>query len=82
MVVSFDTTEAVMEMEERAGILGIPGRIIPIPPEIDAGCGMAWAVPVDDAEDLAFKLKDGGIRFASIDLAELFVRQDKAESHL
>ena len=75
MVVSFDTTEDVMELEEKAAEIGVPGRIIPLPPEIDAGCGMAWAVPVDEAEDLAQRIKDAGLIYASIHLVELFSRE-------
>ena len=72
MVVSFDTTEDVMELEEKAPGIGLPGRIIPLPPEIDAGCGMAWAVLVDESENLASKIREAGLAYSSITLVELF----------
>jgi hypothetical protein len=31
-----------MEFEARATAFGLSGRIIPLPPVIDAGCGLAW----------------------------------------
>ena len=74
MVVSFSTTEDAMGMESKAGVHGIPGRIISLPPEVDASCGMAWAVPLDDAEDLADKLSQAGIHYDKITLVELYTR--------
>ena len=41
-VVTFASMSDVMAMEASAGELGITGRIIPVPSQIDAGCGMAW----------------------------------------
>ena len=72
MVVSFDTTEDVMEFEEKAPDAGIPGRIIPLPPEVDAGCGMAWAVPLDDADNLSELLSTSGLTYDAITFVELF----------
>ena len=42
-VVTFATTSDALAMEAAAREHGIPGRIIPVPSEIDAGCGLAWA---------------------------------------
>lgn len=39
---SFPTTVAAMEAELRCQQQGIPGRLVPIPREITAGCGLAW----------------------------------------
>ena len=74
MVVSFSTTEDAMDMESKAGEKGIPGRIISLPPEIDASCGMAWAVPLDDADGLADKLSQAGVPYDRITLVELYAR--------
>ncbi|MFR1638654.1 MAG: DUF3343 domain-containing protein [Eggerthellaceae bacterium] len=27
---------------------GLPGRMIPIPSEVSAGCGLAWCVPAEE----------------------------------
>ena len=40
------TTEA-MKMEQGAREHEIPGRLIPVPRQISAGCGMAWAAPAE-----------------------------------
>ena len=39
-VVTFRSTTDAMEFE--AATFGLSGRIIPLPPVIDAGCGLAW----------------------------------------
>jgi len=41
-VVTFRSTTDAMEFEARANAFGLSGRIIPLPPVIDAGCGLAW----------------------------------------
>ena len=44
-VYTFHTTTEAMKMEQCAREHGIPGRLIPVPRQISAGCGMAWAAP-------------------------------------
>lgn len=47
-VVSFASTFDAMEAEALAGAAGMPGRIIPLPVEVTAECGLAWAMPATD----------------------------------
>ena len=47
LIVTFHTTTAAMAMEKVCAEKGIPGRLIPVPRDITAGCGMAWSAPVD-----------------------------------
>lgn len=35
-------------MEKQCGLNGIPGRLIPVPREITAGCGLAWRMTVNE----------------------------------
>ena len=44
-VVTFRTTTGAMEMERACRAAGLPGRLIPVPRAISAGCGMCWAAP-------------------------------------
>ena len=46
-VVTFATTTGAMAMEEACRTQNIPGRLIPVPRSITAGCGMCWAAPPD-----------------------------------
>ena len=48
IILTFSTTTAAMEAERRLTSGGIPGRLIPLPAEIDAGCGLAWRILPED----------------------------------
>ena len=57
-VVTFRTTTGAMVMERSCEEAGLPGRLIPVPRAITAGCGMCWAAPPearDALEELAVK---------------------------
>ena len=41
-VLTFHTTDAAMEMEAFCREQGIRGRLVPVPRELSAGCGIAW----------------------------------------
>ena len=42
LVITFHTTAAAMAMERLCREQALPGRLIPVPREITADCGMAW----------------------------------------
>ena len=46
-IVTFRTTTGAMTMERACKAASVPGRLIPVPRVITAGCGMCWAVPKD-----------------------------------
>lgn len=52
LIVTFHTTTAAMGMETACTKAGLPGRLIPVPREITAGCGMAWSAPPEARADL------------------------------
>ena len=50
LIISFDNTTEAMAVEKYCMENNLPGRIIPVPREITAGCGLAWrALPEDEA---------------------------------
>ena len=51
-VVTFRTTAGAMAMERACQTAGLPGRLIPVPRSITAGCGMCWAAPPSAREAL------------------------------
>lgn len=51
-VFTFSTTTFALEAERLCRKAGIPGRLIPVPSSITAGCGMAWCAPPERAEDI------------------------------
>ena len=52
LVVTFATTTAAMEMEQRAEKAEISGRLIPLPSEISAGCGLAWKTKLSEKDTI------------------------------
>lgn len=46
VVFTFRTTADAMQMEKLCKDRAMPGRLIPVPGAIQAGCGMCWAAPV------------------------------------
>ena len=61
LIVSFPTTTAAIAMERWCLAHQIPGRLIPIPREITAGCGMAWSAPPENKDAVLSAAKGGGI---------------------
>lgn len=45
VVVTFSTTTGAMAMERCCKAAGVPGRLIPVPRAVSAGCGLCWAAP-------------------------------------
>ena len=48
IVLSFRTTLEAMEWEKQCNARQVPGRLIPLPREISAGCGLAWRMLPED----------------------------------
>jgi hypothetical protein len=61
LVVTFHTTADAMEMERICKMHGAPGRMIPVPRMLSAGCGMAWRADIADRETLAAVMREAGI---------------------
>ena len=61
VVVAFHTTHDAMRFEDFCHVHGVRGRLIPLPREISAGCGLAWSAPPDDEDGLRKLLLAAGI---------------------
>lgn len=61
LVVTFHTTTAAMKTEQAARAHDVPGRLIPVPREITAGCGLAWSAPIEAEDALRTLLSDIGV---------------------
>lgn len=49
LILSFENTTEAMAVEKYCTGNKLPGRIIPVPREITAGCGLAWkALPEEE----------------------------------
>ena len=66
LVVTFDATAAAMAAEKYCLERGVPGRLIPVPREITAGCGLAWKAEVDQEEAVTAALEAAGITYSGV----------------
>lgn len=66
LILTFHTTTAAMAMESLCRDLSLPGRMIPVPREISAGCGMAWCAQPEDRDALCDAAGTAGIRISGV----------------
>lgn len=52
LILSFDNTTEAMAVEKYCMENNLPGRLIPVPRQITAGCGLAWKALPEDEEIL------------------------------
>ena len=62
LVVTFHTTADAMAMEKACKEQTAPGRIIPVPRAISAGCGLSWCADLSDKERIAEVMQSVGIQ--------------------
>ncbi len=60
-VITFQTTLQAMQAERSLKEADCPGRLIPVPREITAGCGMAWCAPVQELDRTERCLRKSGL---------------------
>ena len=57
-VISFHTAADAIAFEKKAGSACFPGRLIPLPRAISAGCGMSWKLTKKEAPEHMPELLD------------------------
>ena len=62
LVITFHTTADAMAMEKACKQAGAPGRLIPVPREISAGCGLSWCAGLSDRDAIRKVMEEVGIR--------------------
>ncbi len=55
-----------MAWEKRCKEKGLPGRLIPLPPQIDAGCGLAWLASLADKKTITKAVDEHRLQYAQI----------------
>ena len=63
VVFTFHTTTDAMETESLCKAQGLSGRMIPVPGEITADCGLAWCAEPEREEALTEAFRAAGIPF-------------------
>jgi len=71
LIVAFYTTHDAMAFEDFCAAKGAPGRLIPLPREISAGCGLAWSAPPGDGAAVRERLGKAGIEAQHIKELEI-----------
>ena len=71
LVVTFPTTAAAMSCEELCQAQGLPDRMIPVPGEISAGCGLSWKAAPEDRAALEAALAAAGIAVEAFSVIEM-----------
>ncbi len=62
VVYAFETTVQAMHMEACCMNGGYAGRLIPVPRQITAGCGLAWSAPWEEKEKLEQMMEQNRIK--------------------
>lgn len=61
IIAAFPTTTDAMRMQMAADAAELTGRLIPVPEQISAGCGIAWCSDVELRSKVEFVIKENGI---------------------
>ena len=61
LVVTFHTTADAMAMEKACKNAAVPGRLIPVPRMISAGCGLAWCAGLENRAQIVGLMEQTGI---------------------
>lgn len=69
VVVTFHTTTEAMAWERACKQAGLPGRLIAMPVQISAECGLVWLITPQDREDFLGHAKR--LRLGYKDVVEL-----------
>ncbi len=79
IVLAFATNEAAMTTEKFCREAKIPGRLIPLPEEVSAGCGIAWRMEVRDWEQHRTVLTGADLSVESVNTVRQWVFQKDGE---
>ena len=71
LIITFATTTQAMAREKFCAQQGLPGRLIPVPREITAGCGLSWKAAPEDKEKLITALTEAGMKWEQCHVIEV-----------
>lgn len=71
LILTFRQTTQAMAAEKHCRQLMLPGRLIPVPREITAGCGLAWKAPPESREGICDALDRAGISWEQAHILEV-----------
>ena len=71
LIITFATTTQAMAMEKFCTGQNLPGRLIPVPREITAGCGLSWKALPEERELLLREMAAAGLKWAECHILEV-----------
>lgn len=72
-VLTFSTTTYAIALQVACEKVGLVGRLIPLPSQVRAGCGLAWCCAPKDQEQVLKLAEIEGILVEECELIELFI---------
>lgn len=66
IVITFENTHTAIKMESYCKENNLPGRIIPVPGEISAGCGLCWCILPEEKELICDHIKRNQLPYEKI----------------
>ena len=72
LVITFSETADAMAAEKLFMALDVPGRIIPVPRQLSAGCGLSWRTETDRADQARMALDAAGIHYHQMETVRLW----------
>ena len=71
LIITFATTTQAMAMESFCARENLPGRLIPVPREITAGCGLSWKAQPETQAVLLEAMTRAGMKWAECYIIEV-----------
>ena len=72
IVLSFGKTSEAMKMDKVNNENNLPGKMIPVPREISAGCGIAYSIDAEFRQKVEELTKDNKIKVDGIHELNMF----------
>ncbi len=71
LILTFEKTTQAMACERFCQDNQLPGRLIPVPREITAGCGLAWKAPPGEKGAICAALDEAKLSWAQAYILEI-----------
>lgn len=65
-IITFNSTTDAIAFEKFCKTKEIEGRLIPVPRNISASCGLCWSAPVEYEENISLGISEAGLRTAGV----------------
>lgn len=66
LIITFRTTADAIGAEQLCRLAGLPGRMIPVPRELSAGCGLAWCTAPEQEQMAKEHFTESGLEWEAM----------------